>query len=1132
MATDITVGSVTFSLEGTLTNGTDAAGVPWVVIPTGSANITGITPVEADDGSGNTVNGAMLNPLRDPVSTQPDQGYDERESTYNALVAASYPLSVTAGDVVIKTVAEVPSVSRGGRFSEIVALHILPSAPTGEYLLGPSIGWSGKSTPDTYPIDLSSWYTGRTVYSSSGIDFPSYATITTYIDQFYPLFAQCDAANATAGYESFSPAKFGGNRSSSPNYGDYIAQIIGMAMAAITTDVYSETETKNLARRLIQHGIQWGDPLIYSSRGKGADGGHFQFHQGPTIFALSQTGRSGEIPDVMANAPGNWGQAFLINSDFRRNSLVPHSDTSKPCSFRRRTLGAQPGGSVVRIPVSGSISSGDWNQVWLSDGMTAVRESDGVSVTVTTDTLLGTSGTVDVPVSEESPFSSGDVIYFDCPDSWIAEGQYDWSLRGLDNPNLFTPVMNNEYRKLQSWFPSLLAIRALGIFDASLEPAMGYAIRAELSDDPSATNNYPSINENWKVTDITSYTANTDYYSAHGSSINALDYSTATATVETALHIDASATVMSDGLVIGLVPGETEAWVNFSGTATTGETVEIRIREQGDSSTVKGWTPLAVSSGGIWSGELLLPKGQDWWKADVRTAGNRDTEAYLTEKFAVGYKVVLLGQSQMAIMMTTEGSVYSMAGANEDTSSYYEWQAYGFSGTPAASESLTIINNLNGSDGLRAFIDQFRVFEPSAPLMLIREAVNGTSILDFLDDDDATRAFSDLTDKTNKYGPDISAVVESWTTSNASPLEGNEGIDLLQGINTHGFGVDNSLADVFQSGYVFVEGTGTRHNNTSTLTYDEELVLRANELSYAVGPPIKDYELGDGETAHPRGGGQGNSRLGARLALATGRAIGLDTSENPYISSAERSLDGKSIVVEIARPNGGILYSPAPEALSGWKISENSGSSFSDEGFTSSLLDGSVVFRKDSGTWASPTSLQVRKLSNLTEAVTVVTEEEQAVVAGELYETYGGDVLGLGIPVHGLSSAGEWVLPGRPTLTNVSQGTDNPGPTPPSDMTNPDLTTTQPQAALDIIKVDCDTLNGRGNGTAVITASDLTNPAKDNVSEIDVQYQNQVNIKSDNSLSTTLIVPSGDFVKQYDELYQNNVALEADLPPA
>jgi len=96
-----------------------------------------------------------------------------------------------------------------------------------------------------------------------------------------------------------------------------------------------------------------------------------------------------------------------------------------------------------------------------------------------------------------------------------------------------------------------------------------------------------------------------------------------------------------------------------------------------------------------------------------------------------------------------------------------------------------------------------------------------------------------------------------------------------------------------------------------------------------------------------------------------------------------------------------------------------------------------------------------------------------------------------------------------------------------SNMTNPDLTTTQPQAALDQIKADCDTLNDLGVGTSTITASDLTNALNTTAGEIAVQKTNQDNLNTDNSLGLTLTVPSGDFVDQFQTLYDNNVAIEA-----
>jgi hypothetical protein len=104
-----------------------------------------------------------------------------------------------------------------------------------------------------------------------------------------------------------------------------------------------------------------------------------------------------------------------------------------------------------------------------------------------------------------------------------------------------------------------------------------------------------------------------------------------------------------------------------------------------------------------------------------------------------------------------------------------------------------------------------------------------------------------------------------------------------------------------------------------------------------------------------------------------------------------------------------------------------------------------------------------------------------------------------------------------------------PEPPPPSNMANPDLTTTHPQVALDQIKADCDTLNALGVGTSTINASDLSNPANGFVSEIAVQATNQDTLNTDNLLGLTLPAVTGDFVDQFNALYLRNVALEAAL---
>ena len=517
--TNVTMGGVTFTLSGTLTSGNDAAGKAWVVVPSGTDTITAITPNQTTDVSGDIINGAMLNPVR-TATEKPNQGYDERQTTWLLAENDVPPFSVTAGDVIIKTIAADPATARMGNFTEVAALHVLASAPTGEYLLGSSISWVGKTTPDYYTIDLDAWYSNRTVYDSTGIDFPTYSELIASIGLFYPLFAQTDSSSDTDGYETLSPFRFGGGSTTGANYGRYVGQMIGTVMMAACSNAYTESETKNIARAILQHGIEWGDPILYGPRGIGADGGHYQFHQGPILFALSETGRTSEFADVMSVAPGNFEQAFTITQALFDSDFVEHSDTTKPATWRSRTLSTQPGGSVVRIPTSGSANSGDWFQTYIHDGMIATRSSDGQTAEVATSINFESTGTIDVALTAASPFSSGDVIYFDSPNDWTPVGGFDWNVLGFTEFHMYSPSALNTYRNTQAWMGQMLGIAALGLYDTSLDSANGYLLRAEESNVPKSDNDYPTIAETWKPTGGSAHTTASDFYSKYSGVLN------------------------------------------------------------------------------------------------------------------------------------------------------------------------------------------------------------------------------------------------------------------------------------------------------------------------------------------------------------------------------------------------------------------------------------------------------------------------------------------------------------------------------------------------------------------------------------------------------------------------------------
>lgn len=526
MATVVTMGGVSFTISGTYSWGLDEAGVAWVAIPTGTDTITSITPSQTTDSNGDLINGAMLNPTRTATSS-PNQGFDERQANYDAASVATLPITIQAGDIVIKTVAKDPYVSRAGGFTEIASLHVLSSAlPSGEYL-GSSIGWSGKSTPVSYTVDVDAWYSSRPVYNSTGFSLPPYADLMESFGLHYPLFGFAWGAT-NYGYQSFSPYRFGGGNATNPNYGRYIGQMMSLVMVALATNYYTEAQTKQIAKTMIGHGLQWADPLILSGIGVGPDGGHYQWHQPAVLFALYLTSRSSEYSDFMSLSPGNWDQPFQITQALKTSNFSPHSSTTKPPTWRLRTLPAQPGGSTLRIPIAGTSSSGDYYQTYIPEGAIATRVSDGATGVVSTAYALNDAGqtltSLDVVLNDTSPFLEGDVIYFDVPSEWMTVGDFDWALRGgfanlTGQPWKYSPSADNTYRELQTWAGAIFALYALGIRDSSIFPVLGYSHRAEKLNTPSATNDFPSILESWQTVAGSTYTASSDFYTAYSDDI-------------------------------------------------------------------------------------------------------------------------------------------------------------------------------------------------------------------------------------------------------------------------------------------------------------------------------------------------------------------------------------------------------------------------------------------------------------------------------------------------------------------------------------------------------------------------------------------------------------------------------------
>ncbi|SHE79929.1 hypothetical protein SAMN05444339_10296 [Loktanella atrilutea] len=492
---------ITWTVSDATFGGYDIAGRPFVVVPSGVAQVTSVSPdiaVENIAGTDRTINGLMLNPTRTSASNAP-HGLDSREAGYDAaLLAGTFPLDVASGDTLMKVVSDTTSTStRVGAFTSVSCLHVLSEVPTGSFVLGSTVKWDGKNTPAFYPVvDLDAWYAGKATYTAPA-SMPPYADIFDCVGKAAPTLS-LRSATSSSGYERFQPFGLSGDITPDGGYGLYLGQMFGAAMMGTAVTAYTEAQTKTLAAHIIAHGIENGEPRRYGPFNGFPDGAHEQYVQGPYAFALGMTGRAAEIPNIMSVCPGNWSQAFLITQDMLTNDFVRHTDVNKPFLWRERTLGAQPGGNVVTLPLvnNGSTASGDYYQTNIPAGARVIRVSDGTEAIVAAVTGLGSPGTtsIDVTLTAASPFVSGDTVYMVPADAdFPVLGEYDWTIRGYTatRKQMFTPDATTEYRSLNgSWLSHILSLGMLGFYDESMNVPRGYVERVMTPNDPSAANDY------------------------------------------------------------------------------------------------------------------------------------------------------------------------------------------------------------------------------------------------------------------------------------------------------------------------------------------------------------------------------------------------------------------------------------------------------------------------------------------------------------------------------------------------------------------------------------------------------------------------------------------------------------------
>ena len=498
-----------------------ADGIPLLIVPSGTAYITGGS-VNPDTVDGLAVNGKMLNPQRRQA-----QGFDGRSSGYNSGNNVSYPIAVTAGDVVVIAKSRSTSISsdterRKGCVEKYLVLHVMASAPADldNYIAPAAIGWSGRGTPVGYTVDLDAACAALPSYDASTIDMPSFSTLIGYFGQHCPTMRMEDGTTPAAGYETLLPYQFGGDEG---NYGRYTGSMIGVAGLALSLDAYSEAEKRQLFIWMLRHGVDALDPCEGDPAG-GPDGGHFQYSFLTQAIAAYYTGRSSLLPDLATIDP----TIHQLNQTFKMTALqladcVPHSSSSKPHEFRRRTI-ASVSSLDIGLPTLYGGSAPTVNDPFRMAGLGYIltRESDAAQANVLTPSsqVVSPSGnyTWGIDVQPGSPFAVSDVVYFEPPYT-LAVDQYHWSLRGITGywSHFTAHTYGTGYRALNFFGDDVLALRALGIYDDAWDAMEGYVCAVNAGDYPSVSHAFPDMND--ALTGASSETAIQDYWDAYATTI-------------------------------------------------------------------------------------------------------------------------------------------------------------------------------------------------------------------------------------------------------------------------------------------------------------------------------------------------------------------------------------------------------------------------------------------------------------------------------------------------------------------------------------------------------------------------------------------------------------------------------------
>jgi hypothetical protein len=524
-----TIDGETYTFDQVISYGTYADGkIGWLYVPSGNLTLNSVsTPVT---GSGTTLrNGIQKNPVRNDSTGA--QAYDGRGPAYTAGLLASLPLVLTAGDAVVQCIsssgrgerpsdATNPVVSDGGANSYVrkwIGFHVVDHVPSEGELAPPLVG----VTRTRYTPDLDAIVATLPEYDTTGSD--------QYIDND-SLFYCFDRTNlspsqiatyADPGLREMVP--IGSTYES--GYGQYVADVLNVAVSHMISDRMTATEKKRLITRILTNTIQWYFPLVENGVARSPNGGQNNYIVEQFIFGLRWLGLTAAADALRTGMIGNvLGQCGYLDATDVSRITTPHSNDGAgwPNVSRIRAI---TGINGLTLTVQG------FSDTLQPIGMVVKRVGgDGATARITAHTGSGASSqTLTIVAQPGNPFTTADTITIQ-PAYAIDTSTAHWHINGF-------PLGNN--REFVSFSPQqvyltnnpragiVIAALALGFLHSNFNSLRDWFERAAEADWPTAANPYSPGFGGMRDplaagADYTFYTPNRHLYDTHWTAIRAV----------------------------------------------------------------------------------------------------------------------------------------------------------------------------------------------------------------------------------------------------------------------------------------------------------------------------------------------------------------------------------------------------------------------------------------------------------------------------------------------------------------------------------------------------------------------------------------------------------------------------------